>query len=213
MTGPRRTYRLDERARSLADNRERILASARALFMAQPFEAVTLNAIAADAGLTRQTVLNHFDSKDGVFLAAAATVTGRRQQAVVGDLDSALDELVAEYEEVGDTLLRLFAVEERFAAVHEMLERGRRGHRAWVETTFAAHLPDADAADADAPADAPADARTTAVLALVAATDLYVWRLLDRDLGLPREQVRAVIGRLVDGVLATLGHLDGEEDH
>ena len=43
----------------------------RGLFLEHAFEDVTLAAIAAAAGVSHQTVLNHFSSKEGVVLAVA----------------------------------------------------------------------------------------------------------------------------------------------
>jgi AcrR family transcriptional regulator len=43
--------------------RERILDAARALFASRGFEAVTMNDVAAQAGVVRATVFNHFGSK------------------------------------------------------------------------------------------------------------------------------------------------------
>lgn len=202
----RRTYRMEARAEDVADTRERILTAARERFLARSFDDVTLNDIADDAEVTRQTVLNHFESKDGVFLAAAGTVVQQRDLAAPGDTEAALDALFAEYEDHGDALWRLIEVEERFEAVRTQLERGRNGHRAWVEAIFGSRLPGDSGSDDDPPPgqNGPGDdvRRRTLVLALVAATDLSTWKLLRRDLGVDAAEARAVIGRLVAGALA-----------
>lgn len=71
-----RAYRMSARARDMEETRQRILAAARQFFLDRSFPDVTLDDIAEGSGVTRQTVLNHFESKDGVFLAAAETVIG-----------------------------------------------------------------------------------------------------------------------------------------
>jgi hypothetical protein len=38
-------------------------------------------------------------------------------------------------------------------------------------------------------------------VALLAATDVYVWKLLRRDLGLDRKSAQAAVERLIRGVL------------
>ena len=50
-------------------------------------------------------------------------------------------------------------------------------------------------------------ARRRVVNALHAATDVYTWKLLRRDLGVTRAETERTMVRLVDG---TLGRLDGD---
>ena len=68
----------------------------------------------------------------------------------------------------------------------KVVASGRAYHRAWVERSIAP-------AGTDMPA--------TTIDALVAATDIYVWKLLRLDLGRSAEAVEAVIGQLVRAVL------------
>jgi len=42
-------------------------------------------------------------------------------------------------------------------------------------------------------------------MALYAATDVTIWKLLRRDFGQTRKDTEATVTLLVDGVLATLG--------
>ena len=51
------------RDRNRLAQRERILDAARALFASRGFEAVTMSEVAAEAGVVRATVFNHFGSK------------------------------------------------------------------------------------------------------------------------------------------------------
>ena len=55
-----------------SDTRERILDAARSRFVADGYQAVTLRAIAADAGVDVALVSYYFDSKQGLFGAAMA---------------------------------------------------------------------------------------------------------------------------------------------
>ena len=73
---------------------------------------------------------------------------------------------------------------------------GRRGHQAWVETTFTAALTAREGAD-----------RARRLAQLVAVTDVYTWKLLRRDKGLSREDT---IRAMRDLVIAL--HHDIEED-
>ena len=57
----------DRRAAQKARTRERILATAKALFAQHGFEAVTIVHVAAEAQVSVQTVFNHFASKEELF--------------------------------------------------------------------------------------------------------------------------------------------------
>lgn len=73
------------------DTRDRIQAAARARFLADGYQAVTMRAIAADAGVDVALVSYYFKSKQGVFAAAMALTANPAEvfsQAVQGDLDT-----------------------------------------------------------------------------------------------------------------------------
>ena len=71
-----------------------------------------------------------------------------------------------------------------------MADEGRKRHREWVEAAFAEQVARHSSRERDA-----------VLMAVLAATDVYVWKLLRRDLGLGRKQAQAVIERLVTGAL------------
>ena len=102
----RRTYSMGVRAEQAAATRSRIAEAAKDLFLERPYEAVTLVDIARTAGVSHQTVLNHFETKEGVVLAAAelmaAETSGPRYAAKPGDVASAVGALVGEYERAGE---------------------------------------------------------------------------------------------------------------
>ena len=76
-----------------------------------------------------------------------------------------------------------------------LIEQARHSHRAWLEAAFEPYLP------------ADAKARRRVVNVLHAATDVYTWKLLRRDLGVTRAETERTMVRLVDGAL---GRLDGD---
>lgn len=53
-----------------AAKREAIIDAARQLFTREPFERVSLNAVAAEAGVSKVTIYSHFPNKEAVFIAA-----------------------------------------------------------------------------------------------------------------------------------------------
>ena len=178
----RRRYRRVARAEAAAATRERLLASAWRQFAQRAFEGVRLADVAREAGVSAQTLHAHFGTKDDLFVAAwrrrMAPEGARRDSAPQGDIGAAITVLYDSYERDGDGVLRLLAQEERIAAVHEMAEAGRRWHRAWVERTFE---PDGE----------------RQLVALVVATDLLVWKLLRREMGLDRDAAERIVADMV----------------
>ena len=176
------------RAEATAATRDRILDAATAHFLERWYDEVTLSAIAADAGVTQQTVINHFGSKEGLLAAAVERIGPERHRRGSDRLDP-VERVVADYELGGDAVIRLLALEERVPALHPLLEIGRASHRTWLEETFGDRLPRAKAR------------RDVGLAALVAATDAYTWKLLRRDIGLSRTATVKSMRRLVDGAL------------
>jgi len=186
----KRRYRMVARAEAAAATRERLLESAWRHFAVGRFEDVRLSAIAADAGVSAQTLHSHFGTKDALFVAAwgerMAPEGVRRDQAAPGHVAGAVRVLYDSYERDGDAVLRLLAQEERIAAVHEMAEAGRRWHRGWVQRTFAPLLAGTSGAE-----------RERRLVALVVATDLLVWKLLRREMGLGRRAAERIVTEMV----------------
>jgi AcrR family transcriptional regulator len=189
-TAPRR-YNMERRARAVAETRRRILAATFELHRELYFDQVTLTAIAQRAGVTEQTVLQHFGSKDALIAAAAEEarehVAAQRDEAPVGDIPAAVANLVDHYEEWGDGVIRLLAQEDRIPDLRKHItDPGRAYHRAWVERTFAPLL----AGRRGLP-------RKRRLAELIAVTDVYTWKLLRRDLGLDKQQTETAIRELV----------------
>lgn len=189
---PRR-YRQTARASAAEATGERILDSFLHRFRQHWLEEITLDAIAADAGVTVQTVIRRFGGKDQLLEAAAdhldREAIGRRAVAV-GDVARAIDLITADYEADGDLYWRLLAQEDRYPQLRAFCERGRAGHREWVEQVFRPWL------DGLTPKAAAARLDT-----LVVATDVYLWKLLRRDLQRPIRGYKATLTTLLAGVL------------
>jgi AcrR family transcriptional regulator len=186
----KRRYRMVARAEAAAATRERLLASAWEQFADRPFDDVHLSAVAADAGVSVQTLHAHFGTKAALFTAAwlwRVTPEGaRRDEAPVGDVRAAVRILYDSYERDGDAVLRLLTQEERIPAVHEMAESGRRWHRGWVERTLGPLLDGTSGS-----------ARERRLVALVVATDLLVWKLLRREMDLARRTAERIVTDMV----------------
>jgi AcrR family transcriptional regulator len=186
-----RTYTMTARARSVEQTRSRILDAAVALYTERFAAEFGLDDIASRAGVSVQTVLRHFGSRDGLVEAATAHAQAQvteERKAPVGDMTAAIRALVDHYEARGDGVLRLLAQEESEGFARRITDKGRALHRVWVEEVFAPYLAEAE------------DAAELTDL-LVVATDVYAWKLLRRDRGLSREQTRSRIRTLVGALL------------
>jgi AcrR family transcriptional regulator len=195
-SGAPRQYRQRARAEAAARTRQAILGAAVTLWRELDWEQVTLGAIAERAGVTVQTVLRRFGSKDGVVDAClaerASGVEEIRDRARAGDLQGALEALLAHYERDGDAVLRTLDLEARSPTARRIVEHGRAEHRAWCARVFAPYLPSPRAGSYRARLDA-----------FVAATDIYAWKLVRRDLGRTRQQTRDALAALLEGLAAT----------
>jgi AcrR family transcriptional regulator len=192
-----RAYTMSNRADAVASTKERITTAALHLLMERRYDDVTLADIASAAGVSHQTVLNHFESKEGVAFAAAElavdSTVSARSGAAVDDTAGAVRLLVADYEQIGDANVRWAMDVERLGSLAPFIEAARRSHQSWLGTVFAPRLPSG------------AKERRRVLHALHAATDVYTWKLLRRDLGVSRPETERTMTLLVDGVL---GHLD-----
>jgi len=186
----RRAYSMEVRGRRAEETRQRILEAARRQFDAHASD-FTLDSVALAAGTTVQTVLRAFGNKASLILAAIGTFRGRPADfAVPTSPTEAVAQVFDDYEEIGDRVIRLLADEQRVAGFAEVARQGREHHRSWVEAAFADEL-----------GRQPVEVRAEVVAALVAATDVYVWKLLRRDQGLDRAAAEHVVRRLVEGAV------------
>jgi AcrR family transcriptional regulator len=179
-----RRYSMELRAAAAEATRERILEAATEAFLEHWYDDITLTEVAKRAGVSGQTVINHFGGKEQL---AAATyervgeqITTLRYSPEPGDTAALVGALVEDYERTGDAVVRLLALEEKVPSLRPLLARGRESHRDWVrEMFFAPEL----------------------VPELVVATDVYTWKRLRRDQGLSRDETLAAMLRIVEALL------------
>jgi AcrR family transcriptional regulator len=183
------------RAEAVEATRERIARAAMERFLAEPYDDVTIASVARDAGVSHQTLLNHFESKDGLFAAAAerfsADLAASREGRATSDPESVVSLLMEQFERSGDGNVRLALLHDRIEAVRVGLEQGRANHESWLAEVFDDRLPSD-----------PAERRRT-LAALHAATDVYTWKLLRRDLGHGRRATQRIMTDMVRAILDT----------
>ena len=169
----------------------RVLDVALRLFTDNPYEEVSLERVAAEAGVAKRTVLRRFGSKEALFGEAMSVardeMVAHRQAAPVGDAAGAVANVVGQYEQWGTNRLRLLEQEGRIPLVAEWVRGGREWHRDWVERVFAPQVEGLRGAE-----------RKRRIAALVVLTDVYTWRLLRLDLKLSRADTERTLVDLIN---------------
>lgn len=181
----RRPYRMDARSAAAAATTDRIIDVARRRFATMAFDQVTLSDIATEAGVGVQTLLRRFASKEDLLIA----VVQRRSNAIrtirdaspLDDPASAIHDLIDTYERFGDEVLALMAQETRNPVVAGIVRAGRDYHHEWVARIWGSFLRSLPRRD-----------QTISNAQLVAATDLYTWKIYRRDIGLSRRAAEGV---------------------
>jgi AcrR family transcriptional regulator len=191
-----RSYRQALRASQTDANTRRIVDATLALIASAPrVSQITLEDIARQSGLTVRTILRRFGSRDRALEAGFMRLKeefGRlRVPTPAGDLEAAVQSLVDQYEQIGALNIRALEQEHDLPLLHQTLEEARRYHREWLADVFAPNLGRLAGSE-----------RERRLTALYAATDIYLWKLLRRDLKCSRRQTEDTFRRLASGVLA-----------
>jgi AcrR family transcriptional regulator len=189
-----RTYNQTARAAAAEETRLRITRSAFELQTERLTADISLEDIAARAGVSVQTVLRRFGSKAELFQASLDWINAEiaeERRAPAGDVPTAIRVLVDHYEQHGDFALLMLAQENAYPHVRQMSDMGKQMHRGWVAEVFAPLL-------------TGAGDRDEAIDLLVIATDVYTWKLMRRDRGLSRDRTENRINSLVSAVLADI---------
>lgn len=190
MNYPERGYSMAVRGPQAAATRQRILEAARSLF--DEADELTLEKVATKAGTSVQTVIRAYGNKEALVVEAVGSfrVAEPVPSPSLRSVKEVVRRLFDDYEEIGDRVIRVLAAEHRIAAFAEIARSGRVRHRTWVKAAFARYLDKHTAPE-----------REAILLGLLAATDVYVWKLYRRDFGLGRKTSEAAVERLVQGVL------------
>ncbi|MCP2167608.1 transcriptional regulator, TetR family [Goodfellowiella coeruleoviolacea] len=179
------------RAAAIEATRARVLEAAATLWARRWYDDVTLQHIAEEAGVSVQTVVNHFGGKDGLADAVAdrlASQAAVNRQAPTGDVAAIVATLFDDYERHGDATVLWIAQIDRVPAAARAAAHARGQHRAWLDRVFADRLP------------APGPAREHALNLHYAATDVALWKLWRRDLGLTRADAERAMRDLLTSI-------------
>ncbi len=185
---------MEKRSASAARTEAKILNATADLWLKHPLTDMTLEKVAEESGVTIRTILRKFGSKDGLLEACmgyyATAHMPQRQLDVTGDIQKALSILLDEYELMGDAVFRTIQAQDDLPVAAKILEKGRSTHRAWCEMVFEPFLPDHASPDYD-----------ICLLAFISATEIYLWKLLRRDLKLSFSQTQKVFLTTVEALV------------
>lgn len=189
-------YVMTARAAAAQATADRIIEAALKRFSSAAYDEVRLEDIAADAGVTVQTVLRRFNSKEGLARACQQAyeeraVEAARDRAVPGSVDEIAASVVQQYEDTGDLLLHLLRQEAAVPVFAELLTLGRKAHLHWCSEMFAQFLEGRSRLE-----------RERLLAQVVAVCDVYTWFLLRRQQGLSRRQTVLAITELLNGLLS-----------
>ncbi|MGN6256916.1 MAG: TetR/AcrR family transcriptional regulator [Solirubrobacterales bacterium] len=194
-TKGRRPYRQRARAAATEATRAKILDAVEEAFEELLFDEITLSAVADRAGVSVQTILRHFETKDELFVASllhtGTEVVAERDVLPFGDLGEILDVLLDHYERHGRRVLRMLAQEEREPVLKQVADLGRAYHLEWCKQAFAPTLKGLRGAE-----------RKRRTAQLVALTNIYTWKLLRLDRGLSRRQAELALRELLEPLTA-----------
>lgn len=191
MNSAPRSYRMDTRTAAAEETARRILSATVELVWDAAGEQPTLDAVAARAGVTVQTVIRRFGDKESLLAQAARFETERirrqRDSAPVGDTVGIVRVLVDHYEELGTKVLRLVCEESRNPGIKQIVDEGRAVHRSWCERAFAPALESRRGVERD-----------RLLGQLIAVCDVQTWSLLRHTSCLSRRQTERALVELLD---------------
>jgi len=190
----KRAYRGTVQAKIAALTEQRIIEASIALFDEQWADQITLDQIAGRAGVTVQTILRRFGSKERLANAVSQEAFRRAMQQriepPVGDLTTIVNGLVAYYEAGGERMLRGLAQETRQPDLHTIIDVARTSHREWLERAFEPHLKRRDTS-----------LRVLLLAQLYTLTGVYTWYQLRHECELSREETEHALYEMLSRLL------------
>jgi AcrR family transcriptional regulator len=205
-----RSYKQVARAKAQERTRETLLQAAAEEVERDGWKQASLESVAARAGVTKQTALRHFGSKEGLLDAVirrtSSIMVKERNETPIGDIHGAISNLMRHYERYGDMVVRMLPY--RDAVVRVMgndrrnslvraVDRGHEVHEDWVLRTFEPQLSDLNPR-----------ARERRLAQLVAICDVYVWKILRRDIGLEMPLVEEAVVEMIERLVTSEAPID-----
>ena len=188
MNTKTRTYDSSKRKAQAEARRTLMLKCAAQLLADSGTDEFRLEDVAQAAGVSVQTILRAFGSKDGLviktleFEAPSALDMSVYDNIRIEDVGDMIRTMFQVYDKIGDLVIHALAHEHRSPEFQKSLDVGRAFHKGWIADACDIHI-----------AKRPPDERAAMFHALLAATDIYVWKILRRDEGLSLEDTVATV--------------------
>jgi AcrR family transcriptional regulator len=190
-----RQYKQVARAQAQEQTRDALIDAATGEFFEGNWLKASLESLSSKAGVTKQTLLRHFGSKDGLLMQAlmrgAAQARDQRWSTPTDDIAGAVDNVLDHYDAWGERSMRMGSWQSGPTMLALISHGARQFHYDWIEYAFGQWL--------EALSD-EAHARRRA--ALIVICDVQTWWILSHDLGLPRSDVHAILTDLVERLVA-----------
>jgi AcrR family transcriptional regulator len=191
---PVRKYNAHVQSEVKTLTRQRILDAARDLFLEKWIDELTLQDVAGYAGVTVQTVIRHFGTREQLLRTAVEEIDlgarDHRRLQTDGSLSGIVAALVDYYETYHAWVLRSLAQESRIPELSISLTKGRQQHCDWLLTCFALYLNALSEPQRKALADQ-----------LYTLCEIYVWRVYRLDLNQPRSVLEIAWHSLLRAVI------------
>lgn len=188
MNSKTRKYDSSKRKAQAEARRQHILKCAAQVIGNAQADEFRLEDVAKEAGVSVQTILRAFGSKDGL---TVATLESEGPDGVnftafanieIDDLEDFARTVFSAYDKIGDLVIRALSEEYRSPVFRGALDVGRTYHLEWISAVFAPYLARRSPAERD-----------LLFHALMTATDIYIWKILRRDEGLNFDETVATV--------------------
>ncbi|MFB6340195.1 TetR/AcrR family transcriptional regulator [Saccharicrinis sp. FJH62] len=195
MNNDKRSYNNTRRAKEAGNTKNKIIKTVGLLWTKHSLKDITLEMIAKESGVTIRTILRKFGSKEMLLEECvsldAPDIMHGRETVIVGDVDQTLQTLLSNYESMGEAAVRTINLEPELDIARKIGEEGRKKHREWCARMFAPYLPKPDTSHYE-----------TDLTAFIACTEIYLWKLMRKDLKMGEEQTLAVFKKMVEGLIS-----------
>lgn len=188
-----RPYRMTARAKDAELTAERIVDAMLRRLESTPYEHIRIGEVAADAGVTGQTVIRRFGNKAALMTETVerelARIVSARDAAAHGSPADTVHNLVVHYERYGALILKTYSEAPLVPGLPEITARGRAYHVEWCRRAFP--LPSL-----------PHREVTRRTAQIVALCDATTWRILRFDGGLDPAETETALEEMLLPLLA-----------
>lgn len=188
MKSETRKYDSSKRQAQAVERRKTILKCAARVIANATDDEFRLEDVAQAAGVSVQTILRAFGSKDGLMVATLETEAHDAVDFTAfanikfQDIEAFVLTVFSVYDKIGDLVIHALANEHRSPEFQKSLDIGRTYHKEWVSGAFAPYI------ERRSPPE-----RRVLFHALLAATDIYIWKILRRDEALNFDETVATV--------------------